>query len=80
MKIYSYNLNGIRSAINKGFLSWVEEVRPDVLCLQELKAQEEQIDKQSFEKLGYKVVKRFNRDLDGISLAVIQMEKELETD
>ena len=55
MNIYSYNLNGIRSAINKGFLSWVEEVRPDVLCLQELKAQEDQIDRQSFEKLGYQV-------------------------
>ena len=55
MKIYSYNLNGIRSAINKGFIDWVQETRPDVLCLQELKAQEDQIDKLAFEKLGYQV-------------------------
>ena len=55
MKIYSYNLNGIRSAINKGFLDWVEQVQPEVLCLQELKAQEDQVDVASFEKLVYEV-------------------------
>ena len=55
MKIYSYNINGIRSAINKGLLAWVEKVDPDILCLQELKAQENQIDIASFEKLGFHV-------------------------
>jgi exodeoxyribonuclease-3 len=55
MKIYSYNVNGIRSAINKGFNDWVENTEADVLCLQELKAQENQVDISSFEKLGYRV-------------------------
>jgi exodeoxyribonuclease-3 len=53
MKIYSYNLNGIRSAINKGFVNWLKETSPDIVCLQELKAQEDQIDTQIFRDLGY---------------------------
>ncbi|NDW09354.1 exodeoxyribonuclease III [Dysgonomonas sp. 520] len=53
MKIISYNVNGIRSAINKGLLSWIEEESPDILCFQELKAQEEQIDLISLQALGY---------------------------
>jgi exodeoxyribonuclease-3 len=55
MKIVSYNVNGIRSAINKGLLDWVEKADPDILCLQELKAQENQFDSSSFEKLGYRI-------------------------
>ena len=53
MKIISYNVNGIRSAINKGFVEWLEKENPDVLCLQETKAQPEQIDRIWFESLGY---------------------------
>ena len=40
MRIISANLNGIRSAANKGFFSWLEQQQADVVCLQELKAQE----------------------------------------
>lgn len=43
MKIYSWNVNGIRAIKNKGFIEWVEGEQPDVLCLQETKIQEEQI-------------------------------------
>ena len=39
MKIISYNLNGIRSAINKGLLDWLAGENPDVFCIQESKAQ-----------------------------------------
>ena len=53
MNIYSYNLNGIRSAMNKGLVSWLTLSNPDVLCVQELKAQPEQVDTASFEALGY---------------------------
>ncbi|MDR0832824.1 MAG: exodeoxyribonuclease III [Candidatus Symbiothrix sp.] len=53
MKIVSLNLNGIRSAISKGFFEWLETSNPDVLCVQELKAQPEQIDALSFQSLGY---------------------------
>lgn len=54
MKIFTYNLNGIRSAIKKGFLEWVKNTEMDVLCLQELKAQENQFDTASFEEFGFK--------------------------
>lgn len=56
MKIISYNVNGIRSAISKGLLDWLKAANPDVLCLQEIKATEEQIQKAHFEDLGYKAV------------------------
>ncbi len=53
MKIVSYNVNGIRAAIKKGILEWLQEVDADVLCVQELKAQEDQLDLGAFEALGY---------------------------
>ncbi len=53
MKIISYNVNGIRAAINKGLLEWLNATKPDVLCLQEIKAQENQIPLLDFEELGY---------------------------
>ena len=53
MKIISYNLNGIRSAINKGLLDWLQAESPDVFCIQESKAQPDQIDVMAFQELGY---------------------------
>lgn len=55
MKIATYNLNGIRSAINKGWMEWLEQMDLDIICVQELKAQDEQIDFEAFKKLGYNV-------------------------
>ncbi|MDX1326660.1 MAG: exodeoxyribonuclease III, partial [Arenibacter sp.] len=49
----SYNVNGIRAALRKGFLQWVQTVNPDVICLQEIKANEEQLDLAVFEAAGY---------------------------
>lgn len=53
MKIISYNVNGIRSAISKGLPDWLSQENPDILCLQETKAQAEQIDQLLFNSLGY---------------------------
>ena len=53
MKIVSYNVNGVRAAINKDLAGWMKEESPDVLCLQETKAQPEQIDTMLFAELGY---------------------------
>lgn len=53
LKIISYNVNGIRAAINKGLLEWLEQENPDIFLVQETKAQPEQIDTEAFEKLGY---------------------------
>ncbi|MCK9291891.1 MAG: exodeoxyribonuclease III [Bacteroidales bacterium] len=53
MKIITYNVNGIRAAINKGLLDWLAVEKPDVLCLQEIKAMYDQIPLLDFEALGY---------------------------
>jgi len=53
MKVISYNVNGIRAAIKKGFLDWLKAANPDVICLQETKAQKEQLDLQLFDDSGY---------------------------
>ena len=53
MKILSYNVNGIRAALNKGFSDWLNAARPDVICLQEIKAMESQVETSVFEELGY---------------------------
>lgn len=53
MKIVSYNVNGIRAALNKGFIEWLQSVDPDVVCLQEIKAMQEQLDLSVFENAGY---------------------------
>ena len=44
MNIYSWNVNGIRSALKKGFGDWFKSTAPDILCLQEVRAEEEQAD------------------------------------
>lgn len=53
MKIVSYNVNGIRAAVNKGFLDWLKNGNPDVVCLQEIKANRDQLDLAVFDALGY---------------------------
>lgn len=53
MKIITYNVNGIRSAISKGLLDWLRQTDPDVLCLQEIKASPEQVGVFEFEEMGY---------------------------
>lgn len=55
MKIISYNVNGIRAAMKKDLVKWLAKEQPDVLCLQETKAQPDQVDTSSFEELGYKL-------------------------
>ena len=42
-RIITYNVNGIRAAMRKGFADWIEATAPDVLCIQETKAQPDQI-------------------------------------
>ncbi len=53
MNIISYNVNGIRAAISKGWLDWLQTEQPDILCLQESKAQKDQIDTEAMLRLGY---------------------------
>jgi exodeoxyribonuclease-3 len=53
MRIISYNVNGIRAAISKGFLNWLQQADPDIICLQEIKATEDQIPLLDVELSGY---------------------------
>jgi len=53
MIVVSLNLNGIRSAISKGLFEWLEKENPDLFCVQETKAQPDQIDTLTLKSLGY---------------------------
>jgi len=55
MKVISYNVNGIRAAIQKGFVEWLHEENPDIICLQELKAEIDQVDLTEIKNLGYEI-------------------------
>ena len=75
ISILSYNVNGIRAAHRKGFFDWLAEESPDVLCIQETKAQKEQLDESitmpegyhtfwhSAEKKGYSSVAIFSKEM-----------------
>lgn len=75
LKIISYNVNGIRAALNKGFLDWLEVVSPDVLCLQEIKANKDQFDTTAFEKCGYSHQHWFSAQKKGYSGVAILSKK-----
>src|SRR5687768_15338138 len=53
MRIISYNVNGIRAALNKGFLDWLKTDPADIICVQETKAMKENVDHKLFNDLGY---------------------------
>src|SRR5690606_8206943 len=53
MRIISYNVNGIRAAFTKGFMEWLTQANPDIICLQETKATHDQVDVQQIEAAGY---------------------------
>ncbi|MCD0461224.1 exodeoxyribonuclease III [Roseiconus lacunae] len=53
MKLVSWNVNGIRAAMDKGLRDFVEQNQPDVLCLQETKASPDQVNTEWASELGY---------------------------
>ena len=71
MKIISYNVNGIRAALKKGFIDWLLAANPDVICLQETKAHKEQLDLSLFEEAGYKYHYWFSAQKKGYSSVAI---------
>jgi exodeoxyribonuclease-3 len=54
-KLLCWNVNGIRAVKNKGFLEWLGRESPDILCIQETKAQPDQLDADLKEPPGYHV-------------------------
>ncbi len=67
MKIISYNVNGIRAAVKKGFLDWLQAANPDVICIQEIKAHKEQLDLEQFTHAGYPFNYWFSAEKKGYS-------------
>ncbi len=56
MKLISWNVNGIRACLQKGFLDFLKKENPDILCVQEIKAGEQDLNKETFNSLGYNVI------------------------
>lgn len=71
MKIISYNVNGIRAALKKGFIDWLQDANPDVICIQETKAHKEQLDLSLFEQAGYPYHYWFSAQKKGYSSVAI---------
>jgi len=71
MKIISYNVNGIRAALKKGFIEWLLAANPDVVCIQETKAHKEQLDLSLFEEAGYPFHYWFSAQKKGYSSVAI---------
>lgn len=67
MRIISYNVNGIRAAITKGFLDWLQQANPDVICLQEIKATKDQIPTDEIAAAGYPFQYYFSAEKKGYS-------------
>ena len=54
IEIYSWNINGLRSGLKKGFMNWVEKQRPQILCLQETRVSDVHIIRELETFFGYK--------------------------
>ena len=76
MKIISYNVNGIRGAIKKGFIEWLKNSNTDVICLQEIKANTDQLDLSLFKEIGYNYNYWFSAQKKGYSgVAILSKHK-----
>jgi exodeoxyribonuclease-3 len=53
LRIISYNVNGIRSAMKKGFIDWLKTNPADIICVQETKAMKDNVDHRQFTDLGF---------------------------
>jgi len=53
LRLYSWNVNGIRACLRHGFLDWLRKTQPDVLCLQEIKADADVFPKELHDETGY---------------------------
>jgi len=80
MKIISWNVNGIRSVTNKGFIDFIEQESPDILCLQEIKALPEQFPREILELRKYNLQIKSAEKKGYSGVATFSSEKFLDTD
>jgi len=68
MKLASWNVNSIRARVDR-VIDWLDAQRPDVLCMQELKCEEQAFPRERFEAIGYKVAAVFQKTYNGVAIA-----------
>ncbi len=56
MRVFSWNVNGLRACVRKGFGEWLREERPDIVCLNEVRALPEQLPEEIRDPEGYHAV------------------------
>jgi exodeoxyribonuclease III len=67
MKIATFNINGIKARLPR-LLEWLEETRPSVACLQEIKSQDEGFPADEFEKIGYQAIWHGQKSFNGVAI------------
>jgi exodeoxyribonuclease-3 len=67
MKIATWNINGVRARVD-GALAWVKDAQPDVLCLQEIKAEDAAFPSEPFEELGYNLAVHGQKGFNGVAI------------
>ena len=67
MKIATFNINGIKARI-EALPRWLEAARPDVVCLQEIKSQDESFPRELFEDMGYRVETHGQKSFNGVAI------------
>ncbi len=67
IKVASFNINGIKARLPR-LLEWLQETRPSVTCLQEIKCQDENFPAEEFEKIGYKAIWHGQKGFNGVAI------------
>lgn len=67
MKITTWNINGIKARL-EGLVTWLEQAKPDIACLQEIKSQDENFPAERFEELGYNVAVHGQKSFNGVAV------------
>ena len=67
MKIATFNINGIKARLPR-LIEWLEETRPTVACLQEIKTMDEGFPAEEFEKIGYKAIWHGQKSFNGVAI------------
>jgi exodeoxyribonuclease-3 len=79
MRITSWNVNSVRARLHR-IPEWLDEARPDVLCLQELKCQEDQFPREVFESRGYHLAIRGQKTYNGVAIASLLPMEDVDID
>jgi exodeoxyribonuclease III len=67
MRVATFNINGIKARLPR-LLEWLEETRPAVACLQEVKSQDEGFPAEEFEKIGYQAIWHGQKSFNGVAI------------